>query len=177
MLTYDWVTIWFNLFRRFAGFQTNLRQTGNPNIWYQMSHKSTSTQVEPCYSKLRICHQQLLRRSNNTEGKHAEESHEHAHRGRSVLPLPALSEPPPSPTNLCSANLLWNLKNLICQHVSIICSITVRAGGRGQRPKGGLDWGWCIRGVTCCRAKAAALRWEDGAVIRPSRWLELSWTA
>lgn len=48
----------------------------------------------------------------------------------------ARSEPPSSPTNLATANLLWNLKNLICQHVSIICSINVRVSGRGQRPRG-----------------------------------------
>lgn len=47
------------------------------------------------------------------------------------------------------------------------------AGARG--PRGGGQEG--VRGLTCCRAEAAALRWEDGAVIRPSRWLELSWTA
>lgn len=51
----------------------------------------------------------------------------------------ALSRPPPLLTNLSAANLLWNLKNLICQHVSIICSITVRASGRGQRPEGGRE--------------------------------------
>ena len=96
---------------------------------------------------------------------------------------PALSEPPPSPTNFSTANLLWNLKNLICQHVSIICSITVRASGRGQRPVGGWEeWlrGGGVHGVGGWRAagpKAAALGWEDGAVIRPSRWLELSRTA
>lgn len=94
--------------------------------------------------------------------------------------LPTLSKPPPPPTNLSAANLLWNLKNLICQHVSIICSITVRASGRGQRPRTGGRWWEGVEEegcVTCCRAKAAALRWEDGTVIRPSRWLELSWTA
>ena len=42
----------------------------------------------------------------------------------------------------------------------------------------GREWGaGGVRGLMCCGAKAAALRWEDGAVIRPSRWLELSRTA
>lgn len=48
------------------------------------------------------------------------------------------------------------------------------AGARGPRGRGG---GGDVREVACCRAEAAALKWEDGAVIRPSRWLELSWTA
>lgn len=65
-------------------------------------------------------------------GGYAGGSHEHAHRWRSALL--AFSKPPPSPTNLSATNLLWNLKNLICQHVSIICSITVRASGRVRRP-------------------------------------------
>lgn len=43
------------------------------------------------------------------------------------------------PANLLAANLSWNLKNLICQHASIICSITVRASGRVQRPR---ERGW-----------------------------------
>lgn len=51
------------------------------------------------------------------------------------------SESPSSPTNPHSANLLWNLKNLICQHVSIICSITVRVSGKGQRAPLGLGGG------------------------------------
>lgn len=55
------------------------------------------------------------------------------------------------------------------------------AGARGPRGRwgdgkvgvgGGGYKGWCA-----ARPKAAALRWEDGAVIRPSRWLELSQTA
>ena len=47
------------------------------------------------------------------------------------------------------------------------------AGARGPRGEGGDEKGE----VTCCRAEAAALKWEDGTVIRASRWLELSWTA
>lgn len=81
------------------------------------------------------------------------------------------------PANLLAANLSRNLKNLICQHASVIRSITVRAGGRVQRPRepGGGARSWGSGGG--CGAEAAALRWEDGAVIRPSRWLELSRTA
>lgn len=82
------------------------------------------------------------------------------------------------PANLLAANLSRNLKNLICQHTSIIRSITVRAGGRVQRPRerGVLGAGEAV-GVAEPRQLLSGAGWEDGAVIRPSRWLELSRTA
>lgn len=81
-----------------------------------------------------------------------------------------------TPTDPCSPNLLWNVQKLICQHASIICSITVRVIRGGRRLQGGGGRWW--RGeVTCCWTTAAALRWEVGAVIRPSCCSELSRTA
>lgn len=87
-----------------------------------------------------------------------------------LLPQTLQQPPTPPPTNTHAythhlkttpavANLLWNVKNLICQHASIISSITVRAGGRGQGPerRGGLS--------------------RREALIRASHWLELSQTA
>lgn len=69
-------------------------------------------------------------RSDSTVREHSDDSQESAHRWRSA-PLHRHLAPPPSPSNLRAANLLWNLKNLICQNVSIICSITVQVGGQG----------------------------------------------
>lgn len=85
--------------------------------------------------------------------------------------------------NLLAANLPRNFLKINLSLV--IRSITVRAGARVQDPgapgagrgvREAMKWG---RGGADVRrrAEAAAHRWEDGAVIRPSRWLELSRTA
>lgn len=76
----------------------------------------------------------------------------------------ALRNLPPSPTNLFPANPLWNLKNLICQHSSIICSITVRASGRGKRPgegRGwcGAEWGWHVAGARQLLSDGKTAQW------------------
>lgn len=81
--------------------------------------------------------QQLSSGSNSTEWEHMQRSPMSAHFPLKVSTiLLTLSKPQPSPTNLSTANVLWNLKNLICQHASIICSITVRDGGGGPAAPG-----------------------------------------
>lgn len=111
------------------------------------------TQVQPYNSKHRICHQPAAQEVKQNREWTCGGIPWARSQAKVSAALPALSEPPPSPTNLSPANLPWNLKNLICQHVSIICSITVRASGRGQRHGwrwvmglGGNGGGWCAAG-------------------------------